>query len=98
MFGKGYVHPGRSVSELVDPGTLGSDGQPVQVGDFQPSYIMSFSQTFTYKSFRLYGLLDWHRGGTMINITEFLFDFTGGLPGRYGGGPRRSTAYLTGNI
>ena len=98
LFGNGYVIPGRSISELVDPSIAGSDGQPVQVGDFQPGFIMSFAQTFTYKNLRLYGLVDYHRGGTVIDITEFLFDFTGGFLADTAGARTRSAAYLTGNI
>ena len=73
---EGYLTPGRSVSELAAPGTLNSVGVPIQIGDFQPSYVMSFSEEFQFKGFRLYGLLDWHRGGSVINITNFIYDFT----------------------
>jgi len=76
---EGYLQTGRSVSELVAPGTLNSVGTPVQVGDFQPAYVMSFSEEFNFKGFRLFGLLDWHRGGTVINITNFIYDFTSKL-------------------
>jgi TonB-dependent starch-binding outer membrane protein SusC len=76
---EGYLAPGRSVSELVAPGVLNSAGVPLQVGDFQPSYVMSFSEEFNFKGFRLYGLLDWHRGGTVLDITNFVFDFTRNL-------------------
>ena len=40
---------------------------------------MSFSQEFTFKRFRLYGLLDWHRGADVINTSNFVFDFGGTL-------------------
>jgi TonB-dependent starch-binding outer membrane protein SusC len=74
---EGYFQPGRSVSELVAPGIVLPNGQPLQVGDFQPSFVMSFSQEFTWKAFRLFGLLDWHRGGTVVNISNFVFDLSG---------------------
>ena len=70
----GYLQPGRSVSELAAPGVLTPSGAPLQVGDFQPSYVVSLSQEFTWHKFRLYGLLDWHRGGTTVNISNFVFD------------------------
>jgi hypothetical protein len=76
---EGYLAPGRSVSELAAPSFLNSAGVPIQVGDFQPSYVMSFSEEFQFKGFRLYGLLDWHRGGTVLNVTNFVFDFTRNL-------------------
>jgi hypothetical protein len=74
LFGTGFIQPGRSVSELVDPSVVLANGQPEQVGDFQPSYIMSFAQELTFKRFRIYGLLDWHRGGTTINVSRWLFE------------------------
>jgi TonB-linked SusC/RagA family outer membrane protein len=74
-FGNAFIQPGRSVSELVNTSVLGANGVPVQLGDFQPSYVMSFGQDLTFKAFRLHGLLDWKRGSTTINITNFLFDF-----------------------
>jgi TonB-dependent starch-binding outer membrane protein SusC len=74
---EGYFQPGRSVSELVAPGTVLPNGEPLQVGDFQPSFVMSFGQEFTWNKFRLYALLDWHRGGTVVNISNFVFDLSG---------------------
>ncbi len=80
IFGQfGYLAPGRSVSEMAAPGILTANGSPTQVGDFQPSYIVSLSQEFTWNHFRLYGLLDWHRGADVINTSNLLFDFGGTL-------------------
>jgi hypothetical protein len=80
IFGQyGYLAPGRSVSEMAAPGILTANGSPLQVGDFQPSYIVSLSQEFTWNRFRLYGLLDWHRGGDVINTSNLLLDFGGTL-------------------
>ncbi len=78
IFGQfGYLAPGRSVSEMVAPAILTANGSPLQVGDFQPSYVVSLSQEFTWNHFRLYGLLDWHRGGNVVNTSNLLFDFGG---------------------
>ena len=74
---EGFFQPGRSVSELVAPGITLPNGEPLQVGDFQPSFVMSFSQELTWNRFRLFGLLDWHRGGTVVNISNFVFDLSG---------------------
>ncbi len=80
IFGQfGYLAPGRSVSEMAAPGILTANGSPTQVGDFQPAYIVSVSQEFTWNHFRLYGLLDWHRGADVINTSNLLFDFGGTL-------------------
>ena len=74
---EGFFQPGRSVSELAAPGITLPNGEPLQVGDFQPSFVMSFSQELTWNRFRLFGLLDWHRGGTVVNISNFVFDLSG---------------------
>jgi hypothetical protein len=73
-FGQGYLQVGRSISQIVNPNVLNAQGQPEQVGDFQPAYKMSFSNEFAFKGFRLYGLVDWSRGGSTINLTNLYFD------------------------
>jgi len=97
LFGNAYIQPGRSVSELVNTGTLNASGVPIQLGDFQPSYLMSFSEEIAFKGFRLYGLLDWKRGSTTINITNFLFDFTSDLLQNVAAEKARAAAYNSGN-
>jgi TonB-dependent starch-binding outer membrane protein SusC len=97
-FGNAYIIPGRSVSELIDLTRPGADSPYVQVGDFQPSFVMSLSQSLSYKRFRLSGLLDYHRGGTLINITEWLFDFGSHLLADTAASRQRAAASLTGDI
>jgi TonB-dependent starch-binding outer membrane protein SusC len=78
-FGEGYVAVGRSVSEIVNTSATTANGLPVQVGDFQPDYRMSFGNEFNAGPFRLYALLDWSRGGNTINLTDLYFDTGPGL-------------------
>jgi TonB-linked SusC/RagA family outer membrane protein len=73
-FGEGYLQVGRSVSQIVNGNQIGPDGQPVQVGDFQPSYRMSFGNELSFKGFRFYALVDWSRGGSTINLTNLYYD------------------------
>jgi hypothetical protein len=35
---------------------------------------MSFVNNLRFNRFRLYGLLDWQHGGSIINLTKFLYD------------------------
>jgi outer membrane receptor protein involved in Fe transport len=77
-FGTNVIQVGRSVSQVVNTGKLGPDGQPVQVGDATPADIMSFNQQLTFKRFSLSGVLDWYVGGTTANLTNNYFD-GGGL-------------------
>ncbi len=95
--GFGYLAPGRSVSEIADPAIPGANGVPIQIGDFQPSYVMSFSQEFTFKRFRVYGLLDWHRGGNVQNISNFVFDAEPRLLADTAASSRRWAAFTAGS-
>jgi TonB-dependent starch-binding outer membrane protein SusC len=76
-FGEGYMAVGRSVSEVVNAADIGPNGLPVQVGDFQPSYRMSFGNELNFGPVRLYGLIDVSRGGSIINLTDLYFDGAG---------------------
>jgi TonB-dependent starch-binding outer membrane protein SusC len=98
LWGQGFIQPGRSVSEIVNSSVYGTNGAPIQLGDFQPQFIMDFSEELTYKGFRLYGLLDWHRGGTTMNGSEWLFDFVAGLLQDPTAAAARIAAYNAGNL
>ncbi len=75
VFGPGTeaeLQQGRSMSQIVAPGVATANG-PLQVGDYEPSFVVTGSQELTWKRLRLYGLLDWHWGGTVANVTDFMF-------------------------
>ncbi|MVT10774.1 SusC/RagA family TonB-linked outer membrane protein [Chitinophaga tropicalis] len=54
----------------------GDFGYPVvsteqtRVGNPNPDFLMGFGNTFTYKGFSLYALIDWKKGGDMWNGTR----------------------------
>jgi TonB-linked SusC/RagA family outer membrane protein len=48
-------------------------------GTIQPDWTGGLSNTFTWSSFRLYGLLDFHRGGKLASITNMWGTYTGVL-------------------
>ena len=73
-YGADYLAPGRSLTEVIDPNFVGPSGLPVQVGDFSYGFNMSWSNEFTFKAFRVSGLLDWARGGNTINLTDQYYD------------------------
>jgi len=92
-----WMQPGRSVSQLADPGIQTSNGEALQVGDFEPSYVLSSSQDLTWSKFRLYGLLDWQRGGTVANISDFIFDAGPHLLADTAASVRRLANYFAGS-
>ena len=42
----------------------------VKIGDANPDFNLSFSSTFNYKRFSVYGLVDWSQGGNIYNGTR----------------------------
>jgi TonB-linked SusC/RagA family outer membrane protein len=66
---------GASVTAIVGNDSL-ADGSRIvrKIGDANPDFLMSFSNNIRWRAFRLFGLLDWQRGGDVINLTKFLYD------------------------
>lgn len=50
----------------------GEDGNPanIVIGNANPDFNMGISNTFTFKGFSLYALLDWKQGGDIYNLTN----------------------------
>jgi TonB-dependent starch-binding outer membrane protein SusC len=69
------IEQGASATQIVGNDSL-PDGSVVvrKVGDANPDFNMSFSNNLKFKRLRLYGLLDWQHGGSIINLTKFLYD------------------------
>ncbi len=66
---------GASATQIVGNDSL-SDGTVVvrKIGDANPDFVMSFVNNLRFRRFRLYGLLDWQHGSSIINLTKFLYD------------------------
>ncbi len=73
-FGENEVRVGRSVTQIVDPGIKNADSSVKQIGDAQPSNVMSFSQQLSFGRLHLSGVLDWYVGGSVANLTNAYFD------------------------
>ena len=95
-FGNGFLAPGRSVSEIVNPSNIGADGLPQQVGDFTPGWQMSYASTLTFHNFRFYGLIDVSHGGSNINLTDLYFDVSAQLYGDSAKAANRLAAFGAG--
>jgi hypothetical protein len=46
-----------------------------QIGEANPDFRMSFSNDVTWRGFTARALLEWQRGGDVINLTRLLYDF-----------------------
>lgn len=92
IFGEGFIQKGHSPSQLVG---LDSTGTLIQMGDAQPKYVMGFSSDFAVGPVHLYGLLDWHHGGNVVNLTQALYDLDG-LSGDTAAANIRATDFTNG--
>jgi len=82
-YGTGRIELGKSPTQVyVQVGcniALDSKGRCTNkklgaYGDFQPDYQMGFSNDFDIGPVRLSSLLDWRKGGKVINLTNNYFD------------------------
>jgi hypothetical protein len=64
---------GASVTQIVGNDSTQASGV-AKIGDANPDFNMSFSNNIRWRALRLFGLLDWQRGGDVINLTKFLYD------------------------
>jgi TonB-linked SusC/RagA family outer membrane protein len=89
--GEGFIEPGKSCTQIIGNDTLGSEpgdaklgplGTEVlrQTGDAAPRYNWSWSNDVRWKDFSLSFLFDGQKGGTMVNLTQRLYDASGTSP------------------
>jgi TonB-dependent starch-binding outer membrane protein SusC len=86
------VEEGASVTQIVGNSGLKEDGTCCVVkklGDTEPDFRMGFSNTFKYRSWSLSFLLDWQKGGDVINLTRFIYDLAQNSPDYVGAGEQR---------
>jgi TonB-linked SusC/RagA family outer membrane protein len=66
---------GASATQIVGNDSLPNGSTVVRkIGDANPVFTMSFVNNLRFKRLRFYGLLDWQHGGSIINLTKFLYD------------------------
>lgn len=53
------------------------DGNTVKVGNCNPDFLLGWSNSFTYKDFSLYFLIDGHFGGDVLSQTQAVMDQNG---------------------
>ncbi|MEZ4457752.1 MAG: TonB-dependent receptor [Gemmatimonadales bacterium] len=75
-----FIEEGKSLSQLVG---FAFDEQgnrtatQVALGDTRPDFRVGFSNDVNLKSLNLSFTLDWQQGGSVINLTQFLYDDAG---------------------
>lgn len=64
------IEQGKSATQII--GLV--NGVPQAIGDAYPDFQMGFSNDVEWKRFRLGMQWDWKKGGSVVNLTRFLFD------------------------
>ncbi len=82
------IEEGKSATQIV-----GSEGV---VGDAAPDFQMSFTSDLQYKRFTLGALVDWKKGGDIVNLTEFLYDIGRNSADAADGGESRFLEWASG--
>jgi TonB-linked SusC/RagA family outer membrane protein len=77
FLGQYQVEKGKSPTQIV--GLVPTDTNPDVsvariVGDATPDYQMSFNNEVSFGPFHASALVDWKKGGDVINLTTFLYD------------------------
>ncbi len=70
------IEEGQSATQIVGFDGVDSDGNPIarKLGDAAPDFTWSFTNDLTFDNVNLFFLLDWKKGGDVINLTNFLYD------------------------
>ena len=67
MYGTGYLRNENGDFVIDDNGRYIVDNNLQLLGNFNPDFILGFSNLFTYKNWNLGLLLDWRQGGTIVS-------------------------------
>ena len=86
-YGAPYLEQGMSVTTVqavngckVEQASCTADNRILQTFESAPDFTMGFSNEFNVGPVRLYGLLDWRKGGLAANLTDNYFDASGTGP------------------
>jgi hypothetical protein len=69
------VQPGASVTDVVNPNLFDAAGNPHHLGDVMPDFTVNFDQELNYGPARLSAVVQWNKGGVLMNQTELYYDF-----------------------
>ncbi len=77
-FGRNYINEGTSATAIWGNKPVMIDGALVTrdtiIGDANPDFRMGFANNFTFSRFAISTLLDWKKGGDVVNMTALLYD------------------------
>ena len=86
-YGVGLLQVGKRVTQIA--ANVPGSATLATVGDQEPDFRMGFSNELSFRGLRLTSLLDWQKGGDMVNITQNVYDAVGLAPDVPDGGADR---------
>ena len=92
-YGAGFIQQGASPSQVY--GRNGQGGVAT-LGDYEPKFVVGFSNDVSFRRFRLSGLLEWRHGGSVVNVTQNVFDEDGIAPDSVASAARLTAFHATG--
>ncbi len=92
-YGAGFIQQGASPSQVYGRNGLGG---VAGLGDYEPKFVVGFSNDITFRRFRLSGLLEWRHGGSVVNVTQNVFDEDGIAPDSTASAARLAAFHATG--
>ncbi|WP_367391976.1 SusC/RagA family TonB-linked outer membrane protein [Lewinella sp. LCG006] len=79
MYGTGYLRNDNGDFIIDGNGRYIVDNNLQLLGNYNPDFILGFSNRFTYKNWNLGLLLDWRQGGVLVSRTQALAGVAGQL-------------------
>lgn len=79
MYGTGYLKNENGQFIIDDEGKFIADNTLRKLGNYNPDFILGWSNEISYKNWNLSFLLDWHQGGELVSRTLSLAGVSGQL-------------------
>ena len=79
MYGTGYLKNENGDFIIDSDGKYIVDNSLKKLGNYNPDFILGWSNNFTYKNWSLHFLFDWRQGGEIVSRTQALAGVAGQL-------------------
>ena len=79
LYGTGYVKNENGAFVLTNEGSYIADNNLQKLGNYNPDFMLGFTNQFNYKNWDLSFLFDWRQGGIIVSRTKALGNVGGQL-------------------
>lgn len=78
IYGNTFARDEQGKIKVSDEGKpISESGNKTYLGNCNPDFLLSWANTFTYKGFSLYFLIDMRKGGDVMSLTQATLDGRG---------------------